>query len=84
MKKKMKPRERVCLVVSSEMAVRAVVVVLVFVSCSTSTVQGEFVFLLKRVNILPNSAPPPGDGRNKQISENEEDIKVYYCLALKP
>ena len=60
MKKKMKPRERVCLVVSSEMAVRAVVVVLVFVSCSTSTVQGEFVFLLKRVNILPNSAPPPG------------------------
>ena len=26
---------------------------------------------------------PPGDGRNKQISENEVEIKVFYCLALK-
>ena len=25
----------------------------------------------------------PGGGRNKQISENEEEIKVFYCLALK-
>ena len=23
--------------------------------------------------------PPPGGGRNKQISENEEEIKVFYC-----
>ena len=32
-----------------------------------------------RVNILANSAK----GRNKQISENEEEIKGFYCLALK-
>ena len=23
-----------------------------------------------------------GGGRNKQISENEEEIRVFYCLAL--
>ena len=38
-----------------------------------------------RVNILaiPTPPPPPGGGRNKQISENEEEIKVFYCLAPK-
>ena len=30
---------------------------------------------------MTNSAP--GDGINKQISENEKEIKVFYCLALK-
>ena len=25
----------------------------------------------------------PGGGRNKKISENEEKINVFYCLALK-
>ena len=36
-----------------------------------------------RVNILANTPPSPGGGRNKHISENEEEIKVFYCLALK-
>ena len=35
-----------------------------------------------RVNILAYS-DPRGCGRNKQISENEEELKVFYCLALK-
>ena len=35
-----------------------------------------------RVNTLVN-CDPPGGGRNKQISENEEEIRVFYCLELK-
>ena len=38
--------------------------------------------LVSRVNILANS-DPPGGGRNKQRSENEEEIRVFYCLELK-
>ena len=30
-----------------------------------------------------NRVEHPGGGRNKQISENEEEIKVFYCLAQK-
>ena len=37
---------------------------------------------LARVNILANSEPP-GGGRNKQISKNEEEIKAFYFLALR-
>ena len=37
---------------------------------------------LARVNILANSDPLRG-GRNKKIFENEEEIRVFYCLALK-
>ena len=29
------------------------------------------------------NSDPPGGGRNKQISENEEEIRGFYCLALK-
>ena len=29
------------------------------------------------------NSDPTGGGRNKQISENEEEIRVFYCLALK-
>ena len=39
-------------------------------------------FFITRVNILANSGGGRS-GRNKQISENEEEIKVFYCLALK-
>ena len=37
---------------------------------------------MSRVNNLANTAPQE-DGRDKHISENEEEIKVFYCLALK-
>ena len=43
-------------------------------------VEGTESRVQPRVNILANSV---GDGRNKQISENEEEIKVFYRLALK-
>ena len=36
----------------------------------------NFYTTMKRVNILANST-------NKQISENEEEMMVFYCLALK-
>ena len=36
---------------------------------------------ISRVNILANSTP--GGGRNEQISENEEEIRGFYCLTLK-
>ena len=42
----------------------------------------HFVIQESRVNILANSDPPSGGGRNKQIPENKEEIKVFYCLAL--
>ena len=29
------------------------------------------------------NSDPPGGGRNKQISENEEELRGFYCLALK-
>ena len=33
-----------------------------------------------RANILANIATPGGrGGRNKQVSENDEEIKVFYC-----
>ena len=40
----------------------------------------QFLVMFLFLDILANSDPP---GRNKQIPENEEEIKVFYCLALK-
>ena len=34
-----------------------------------------------RENVLANS--DPRGGINNQISENKEEIRVFYCLALK-
>ena len=35
------------------------------------------------VNILANSAPPRGVEEISNYPKNEEEIRVFYCLALK-
>jgi hypothetical protein len=39
--------------------------------------------LLSRVNILANSAPPGGWDEISKYPENREEIRGFYCFALK-